>query len=84
MEGEKMSNVFRLRLRNPPSREHARLWLATNVTKFPKQINNFIGPEMFHGWRFITPTEGETYFANCIDRGISEKEFFGDCYLAQK
>lgn len=27
------------------------------------------------GWRFVKDLEGELFFANCLDSGISEEEF---------
>jgi len=61
-----------------PSRERALAWLAQSGRQFPaaEDLENGVGDEVFHGWRFVhSSTDGLVYFANCIDRGISESEF---------
>jgi hypothetical protein len=57
-----------------PSRLQAMGWLAVNNIEYPKDILNEIGPNLFHGWRFIRSTDGIIYFADCVSQGITEFE----------
>lgn len=68
--------VFRFRPKTKPTRAHAKRWLSQHFDKFPHDMDNEIGPELFHGWRFVRGTDGVLYFANCVDRGITEDEVF--------
>lgn len=70
-----MSAIVKFRLKARPTREQAKQWLAAYVTAFPSELNGGIGPILFHGWRFIVADDGKTYFANCLEPGISEEEF---------
>jgi hypothetical protein len=57
-----------------PSRLQAMRWLVVNNIEYPKDIPGEIGPNLFHGWRFIRSTDGIIYFADCISEGITEFE----------
>jgi len=65
--------IIEFRLNYLPPREQAKHWLSENLMEFPAMKED-IGPNIFHGWRFIRSVDGIVYFANCIDRGITEQE----------
>lgn len=69
-----MNKVINFRLKNRVSRRQALNWLISNYECYPMMQVGGIGDDVFHGWRFIN-VDGVDYFANCIDRGITEKEF---------
>jgi hypothetical protein len=69
-----MSNVVNFRPSKRPSRQQAKQWLAANMDSFP-DMQDDIGPNIFHGWRFVRGLDGIIYFANCIEPGICESEF---------
>lgn len=69
-----MSEVVQFRRRARVTRLQAIQWFSQHVDVFPSLGEPFVGPEMFHGWRFVTGTDGVVYFANCIDPGIDERE----------
>lgn len=66
-------NIIKFKLKNRPTRQQAIQWLAQNYDKFPT-VNNFISENIFHGYRFVVGYDDITYFANCIDEGITENE----------
>ena len=66
------NNVLNFRLKQRAGRSQALQWLACNFVSFP-DIKG-IGPDIFHGWRFIRASDGIVYFANCINAGIVESE----------
>lgn len=68
--------VIRFKPKTKPTRDHVKRWISRNFDKFPSFIPGDIGPDMFHGWRFVRGDDGVIYFANCIDRGITEGEVF--------
>ncbi len=70
-----MGEILSFRLKIKPNRKQAMQWLRANISSFPDEVVGFIGPDMFHGWRFISAHDGAIYFANCIDPGISAFEF---------
>ena len=49
-------------------------WLAQNITSFPEMKEN-VSNDIFYGWRFVIGTDEVIYFANGIEKGISELEF---------
>jgi len=49
-------------------------WLRQNYSEFPESDGIDTGQSVFYGWRFIRGLDGVMYFANCIDRGITEEE----------
>ena len=67
------ATILNFRLRQV-SREQAMQWLILNNVTFPKSMNDFLGANLFHGWRFIN-ADGCIYFADCISRGISESDY---------
>ena len=69
-----MGDVIIFQLRTKPTRRQAQQWLTANVAAFPVMMAD-IGPDIFHGWRFVLGTDGIMYFANCIEAGISEWEW---------
>ena len=68
--------IIKFRLRKRATRNQALNWLLLNYDYFPLLRIGEVREDMFHGWRFIN-VEGINYFANCIESGISEKEFNG-------
>jgi hypothetical protein len=66
--------LLQFRIKQKPSRDHVKQWLSVNTDGFPVDVPNDIGQPLFHGWRFIRGLDGIVYFANCIDRGITEAE----------
>lgn len=68
-----MSNVITFKPRSRPTRQQAAQWLAMNYPKFPDMQEN-IGTNLFHGWRFVRGVDEILYFANCLDYGITEAE----------
>lgn len=69
-------SVIKFRLNYRVSRARALDWLLRSVPEFlgPDSLQNGIGEEIFHGWRFIVATDGRVYFADCIEPGILESE----------
>ncbi len=70
-----MGKVLGFRLRTRPTRDQAKQWLVANVAAFPEALPGDVGPSLFHGWRFVRSTDGDVYFANCVERGIDDGEF---------
>jgi len=70
-----MGEILRFKLRYSPKRDQAKIWLKGNIKNFPSDVKNHIGEDLFHGWRFISSTDGKIYFANCIEPGIGFEEF---------
>ena len=68
-------NIEKFSLGKRPDRKHVLQWLSANIDKYPEHPDKYIGPDLFHGWRFIVSLEGILYFANCIEPGICEVEF---------
>ena len=77
------TKVINFQLKNRPTRDHALNWLLSNISSFPNMDKSQIGEDLFHGWRFIKSTDKSVYFANCIDRGISENDFYEHCFCGQ-
>ena len=74
-------NVFQFKLPYKPTRKQVVQWLTANVPVFPDyipdEIAEEIGPDLFYGWRFVRASDdGQIYFANCIEPGIGEEEFW--------
>ena len=70
-----MKKVIKFHLRERPSRQQALQWLSLNYKKFPNfGMTVICSVEIFHGYRFTVGIDGEMYFANCIDPGITEEE----------
>ena len=69
------AKILQFRLKDSPNRLQAFRWLKFNDIDFPNDIENNIGEELFHGWRFIKSTDGIIYFADCIHQGITKTEF---------
>jgi hypothetical protein len=71
-----MGKVIQFRRKKETSREQALNWLVQNgITDFPYvDVSSPVGPDVFHGWRFVLAYDTVVYFANCIDPGISELE----------
>ena len=70
-----MSDIRKFRLKAKPTREQAKRWLAINYSEYPELLDRDISDDMFHSWRFVRALDGNIYFANCVDTGISEDEF---------
>jgi hypothetical protein len=70
-----MGELVMFRLKTRPTRVRVKQWLASNFDAFPDSVQNGVGRALFHGWRFVVSPEGQTYFANSIEPGISESEF---------
>lgn len=69
-----MTTVIKFK-RIKASRSQALNWLVLNSVYFPALSGSDpIGPDLFHGWRFVLSTDGLVYFANCIEAGITESE----------
>lgn len=66
--------VLKFRLKRKPSREQAINWLVQNNIKFPTVLDNEIGPDTFHGWRFVRGLDGIMYFGCGTHPGIIEDE----------
>lgn len=69
-----MRNVITFRI-GRVSRAQAMNWLANSCLSFPSLTEESPAtPDMFHGWRFVLGSDGVVYFANCIERGITQVE----------
>lgn len=66
--------MLKFRLKKCPGREQAKNWLISNGIKFPTDIKNDIGPDIFHGWRFVRGLNNVMYFACGLYEGITEDE----------
>ena len=71
-----MENVVHFKINHPPRRQHVLAWLLVNYDQWPCSMTDDIGPEIFHGWRFIRCIDGEIVFADCIHKGITEEDFY--------
>jgi len=64
--------------RRPASRSAAKRWMKDRIINGPDLVlkvdENYIGPDLFHGWRVVLGLDGMLYFANCIDQGIPLNE----------
>ncbi len=67
-------NIVKFKLGRRANRTQALRWLAMNYNSFPKEIEGHIGPNIFHGWRFVVAIDGEVLFADCVHEGITEGE----------
>ena len=70
-----MNNVNYDKSLDPGGRFGALVYLLDNVGMWPAYVEDYIGPKEYYNWRFIKDLNGEIYFANCIEQGISEEEF---------
>ena len=68
------AKILKFRPKDHPSGLQALRWLTANNIDFPIHVLHMIGPELFNGWRFIEATDGIIYFADCINRGITEDD----------
>lgn len=75
------AKILAFKPKQRPSRSQAIGWLTANNIDFPSSIPHDIEPELFYGWRFIEATDGIIYFADCINRGITEDDLY--CFQQQ-
>lgn len=67
--------VLNFRLKKKATRQQAINWLVLNCDIWPVTEDEESNAIKFHGWQFIESLEGTIYFADCIERGITEVEF---------
>ena len=68
-------SILNFRLNKKATRKHALNWLVLNCDIWPVVEDDESNAIKFHDWRFIESNSGTIYFADCIDRGITEVEF---------
>lgn len=67
-----MGKIVKFKIKGRITRKQAINWLSQK--SFDWDSFHGVSENIFHEWRFIRSTDGEVYFANCIDRGITKSE----------
>lgn len=67
-----MAKIIKFRLNYSPSKRQVLQWLSKNYDLFPSV--EIATDRIFHNWRFVRGVDNIVYFANCIDRGITEND----------